>query len=147
MPVFHQFWSTKNDKNVSNNKTEGRPRCRHQEPAGSARVWKMKDIYFHHILRRWIVFFAQSDWFLYFGISCTVHLQVKQDAVQFWVVVENVFLINDVAVARQYQKSNKIWQLGIKRYVFLLLFSNKCTLDVFKLFCLQVMSCRRADVP
>ena len=34
--------------------------------------------------------------------------------------------------ARQHQKRNKIWQSSIKRYVFLLFFSGKCTQDVFR---------------
>ena len=35
---------------------------------------------------------------------------------------------------------------SIQRYVFLLLFSDKFTQDVFKIFCLQTMSGRQADV-
>ena len=34
--------------------------------------------------------------------------------------------------ARQHQNSNGIWHLCIQRYVFLLLFSDKCTQDVFQ---------------
>ena len=49
--------------------------------------------------------------------------------------------------ARQYQKSNESWHVIIWRHVFLLLSSDKCIQDVFKLFCLQMMSGRQADVP
>ena len=34
--------------------------------------------------------------------------------------------------ARQYQISNEIWHESIQRYVFLLVFSDKCTKDLFE---------------
>ena len=48
---------------------------------------------------------------------------------------------------KQLKKSNEIWQLSIQRYAFLLFLSNNCTQEVFKMFCLQMMSGRIADVP
>ena len=49
---------------------------------------KTRDVDIQHIPRRWIVFFAQSDWFLYLGILCTIPLQAKQDGVQFCFVTK-----------------------------------------------------------
>ena len=48
--------------------------------------------------------------------------------------------------ARQHQKSNEIWQLSIQRYVFLLVFSDKCTQDVFKIVCLEIEATGRCSV-
>ena len=42
-------------------------------------------------------------------------------------------------------KKKRNWQYCIQRYVFILLFSDKCTQDEFKMFCLQMMSGRQAD--
>ena len=63
-----------------------------------------------------------------------------------YVKKEQLFFNKRYRRARQHQNSNKIWQLSIQRHVFLLLFSDKCTQDVFKIFCLQMMSGLQADV-
>ena len=47
---------------------------------------------------------------------------------------------------KQLKNSNEIWQLSIQRYLFLLLFSDKCAQDIFKMVCLQMMSGRIANV-
>ena len=56
---------------------------------------------------RWIVFFVQPDWFLHLGISCTIHLRVKQDGVQFCLCYGRTFLINEVAVPDRIRKATK----------------------------------------
>ena len=38
----------------------------------------------------------------------------------------------------QYHKRNETWQLSIRRFVFLLIFSKNCTENMFKMFCLQI---------
>ena len=46
-------------------------------------IGRRSNIFFQHMPGRWIVFFAQSDWFLYLAISCTIHRRAKQDGVPF----------------------------------------------------------------
>ena len=62
--------------------------------------------------------FAQFDWFLFLGISCTIHLRAKQDGVQFCLRYGRSFFNKQSRRATQHQKSNEIWQLNIQRYVF-----------------------------
>ena len=71
-----------------------------------------------------VVFFEQSEWFLYLGIFCTILLRVKQDGVQLRLRYERTFFFNKRSrCPRHLQKSKEIWQLGFQRYVFLLFFS------------------------
>ena len=57
-----------------------------------------------------IVSFAQSDWFPYLGISCTIHLRAKQDGIPFcFCYGRRTFLDQRSRRAIQYQKSNEIW--------------------------------------
>ena len=58
---------------------------------------------------------------------------------------KNFFFNKRSSSARQHQKSNEIWQLSAQRYVFPLFFGDKCTQDLFKMFCLQMMNGRQAD--
>lgn len=53
---------------------------------------------------------AQSDWFLYLGISCTIHPRAKQNGVSSFVsVTEGIkFVLNKRSGrARVYQKATK----------------------------------------
>ena len=87
------------------------------------------------------MFFAQSDWFLYLVISGIIHFRAKQDGSQFCLNYKKRTFFNQWSRRdRQYHKSNEIWRESIQR----LLFSDKCSQDVFKMFCLQIMSRRQA---
>ena len=68
-------------------------------------------------------------------------------ASSFVYVTEEPFFNKQSRYTRQCQTNNEIWQLSIQRYIFLLLFSDKFTQDVFIMFFLQMMSGRQADVP
>ena len=47
--------------------------------------------------------------------------------------------------ARQYHKSEEIYQLSIRRYVFHFLFSDQCPQDELKMFYLRMTSGRQAN--
>ena len=63
-----------------------------------------------------------------------------------YVTEEELFFNKQSHRFRHYHKSNEIWPLSIQRYVFLLLFSDKCTQYERKMFCLQGISGRQADL-
>ena len=62
-------------------------------------------------------------------------------------VTEELFFNKRSRRARQHQKSNEIWQLSIQRYVFLLVFSDKCTQDVFQNVLFTNDEWPQADIP
>ena len=87
-------------------------------------------------LAEWIVFLAQSDWFLYLKISCTIHIRAKQDGVRLCLRYGRTFFNKRSRHARQHQKSIEIWQLSIQRYAFLLFLA----INTLRMLCLQMMS-------
>ena len=92
--------------------------------------------------------FLRSDWFLHLGISCTIHPLAKQDGVPFCFCYGRRFFNKRSRPAKRFQKRKENWQQITQRYVFLLLFRDKCTQDVFKMFRLRMMTRGgQADVP
>ena len=77
----------------------------------------------------------QSDWFLYLRPTS----EQNKMASRFGSVTEEELLFNKQSRrARQYQKNNEFGNKVFKdMYFFSVLFSDKCTQDVFKMLCLQ----------
>ena len=93
---------------------------------------------------------AQSDWFIYYGISCTTHLRAKQDSVPFrFSYGRRTFLINGAIAPNNTKKATKFGNKVLRdmHLPFLLLCSDKRTQDVFKMFCLQITTGWQAEVP
>ena len=72
------------------------------------------------------MFFAQSDWFLYLGISCTIHLSEQNKMVSRFLSVteEELFLVNEAAVRNNSKKATK--------------FANKLFKDMYFFYMLAV---------
>ena len=108
-----------------------------------------RDIANYHIPLRWIVFSAQSDWFVYLGISCTIHLRAKQDGVQFCFSYgrRKLFGINWAATPNSSKLVTKFGYKISRNMYFLYNLAINALRTCFKMFCLQTMSGRQADVP
>ena len=87
------------------------------------------------------MFFAQSDWFALFTF------EQNKMASSYVYVTEELFSINEVAVADNTKKATKFGINVFKDiYFFYFLVINALRM-CFKMFCLQMMSGRQGDIP
>ena len=93
------------------------------------------------------MFFAQSDWFFYLRISCTVHLRAKQDGVPFcFSYISRIFFsLNEVAVPDNSKNATKFGNKAFRDMYFFYFLAINALRMRFKMFGLK-MSGRKASV-
>ena len=95
------------------------------------------------------MFPAHYEWFLYLGISCTIHLRAKQDGCPFCFSYgrSKLFRINEAVMPHNTKNATKFGNKVFRDICFSYFFSNEFTQGVFKTFCLQMTNGRQGNVP